>query len=416
MKILLKFLTILTIFFLFLNFSKTSLADMNYEDCVAGVKRGDLSESQLNDECIPLIADKSKEYKSEIEGIDYQIKRYELAINLAEAKILKSIREIQALEEEIASLDSKIFKLDVSLDQLSEILIERIAETYKEGKINAFSLFLSSSNFSDFVRRYKYLRVVQLNDRKLMLQLETARTNFKDQKTLKEEKQEELEIAKNNLKVQQGQLAEYKKDHEELKALKLQEKKVVDSLLAEARAQTQRFKTFTAGYGAIDPVDIQDDWGRYYSQRDNRWAYSSIGDSSENILSVGCLITSVAMVFTHYGNNTTPADIAANSSNFYYSSAWMNRPWVTPPGKTWNPYGSKTSVVPESWIKDEVGAGHPVIVGLNIYGGSYADHFVVVRGVEGGDLMMNDPLIPEANVKLRDKYPTATLMNAAAYH
>ncbi len=416
MKILLRFLTIFAIFFLFFFSSKVSLANLSYEDCVAGVERGDLSKSQLNDECIPLFVKESDEYDVEIETIGAQIKKYKLAINLAEAQILKSIREIQSLEEEVASLDSKIFKLDISLDQLSELLIKRIAETYKKGRINAFSLFLSSSSFSDFISRYKYLRVIQLNDRNLMLQLETVRTNFKDQKTLKEEKQEELEIAKNNLKTQQAQLARYKKDHEELKALKLQEKKVVDSLLAEARAQTQKFKTFTTGYGAIDPVDIQDDWGRYYSQRDSRWAYHTIGNSSENVLSVGCLITSVAMVFSHYGHSTIPADIAGNSDNFYYSSAWMNRPWVTPPGRTWNPYGSKTSTVSESWIKDEVGAGHPVIAGLNIYGGSYADHFVVVRGVESGELMMNDPLFPEANIKLRDKYPTATLMNAAAYY
>jgi len=417
MKFLLKILTAFIIFFIFLFFSKASFADISRESCLSGIERKDLSEQQYS-ECIVLLEPESLFLEGEIENISDKIKKYELTIAIANAKILKSLKEIESLEEEIESLDSKIFKLDLSLDQLSEILIERISETYKKGRINVFNLFLSSNSFSNFVSRYKYLRVIQLHDRDLMFQLETARTNFKDQKTLKEEKQEELEIAKNNLRIQQEKLAKYKKDHEELKALKEEEKKVIDKLLAEAKVQLQKFKTFTSGVGAIDPVNIHDDWGKYYSQRDNRWAYNRVGNSSYDILSVGCLLTSVSMVFSHYGYDSTPADIATNSDNFYYGSAYMNRPWVTPPGKTWVPYSktNKNSIVPESWIKNEIAAGHPVIVGLKIYGGSYADHFVVVRNVEGDNLMMNDPLIPEVKIKLRDKYPTAVLMNAASYH
>jgi len=415
MKNLLKFLSAFTILFFFLAFPKPSFAEMTYEGCLTGIGKKDLNEQQYK-ECVVVLEGESKSLGGEIENIAGKIKQYELAIAITNARILTSKKEIENLEKEISSLSGKITTLDLSLDQLSEILIRRIAETYKKGKINVVGLFLSSDSFSDFVSRYKYLKMVQIHDRNLMLQMETARTNFEDQKTLKEEKQEELEIAKNNLKIQQDKLAEYKKDHEKLKALKEEEKGSVDKLLAEARAQTQKFITFTSGVGAIDPVDIQDEWGKYYSQRDSRWAYNRIGNSSYDILSVGCLLTSVAMVFSHYGYNVTPADIASNPSNFYYDTAWMNRPWVTPPGKSWYPYGSKTSVVPESWIKSEIIAGHPVIVGLKIYGGSYADHFVVVRDVEGDDLMMNDPLIPEAKVKLRSKYPSAVLINAASYH
>jgi hypothetical protein len=296
-------------------------------------------------------------------------------------------------------------------------LIKRIVETYKKGKIDPLALLFSSKDFSEFVSRYKYLRVIQLHDRKLMIQTETVRRNYEDQKNLKEEKQAQLEGLKKKLESQKILLDQQKSQKETFLEITKNDERRFQQLLAAARAQLEKFKGFTRGYELISPVDLADEWGRYYSQLDSRWGGYLIGSSGEQIWEVGCLITSVAMVWTHFGNDITPEQIAADSSNFFGTTAYMNRPWVSPPGHSWVPYGSQTTKIPEDWIKNELANGHPVIVGLIITGGFLADHFVVVREVDGGgNLLISDPLVAELKIKLRDQYPGAILVNAASYH
>lgn len=149
-----------------------------------------------NEECVTLWTDLRNKASQKAASLQNDLTIIRNKIKITTVLIFQTEKQIVQLEKEIADLESKIGRLDLSLDKLSEILAERIAETYKRGKIDFVSLFLSSQNFSEFVSRFKYLRVVQLHDRSLMVQMETTRTNFEDQKTLKEEKQEELAVLK----------------------------------------------------------------------------------------------------------------------------------------------------------------------------------------------------------------------------
>lgn len=80
---------------------------------------------------------------------------------------------------------------------------------------------------------------MQHHDRRLMVQMETARTNYEDQKTLKEEKQEELELAKKKLESQKILLAQQKADKENLLRITQNDEKRYQSLLAAARAEQE---------------------------------------------------------------------------------------------------------------------------------------------------------------------------------
>jgi peptidoglycan hydrolase CwlO-like protein len=175
------------------------------------------------DECINLWEGLRNQETKKVISYKTELVKINTSIAITTARILQSSQEIENLEKEIDTLTSKIGLLDLSLDELSEILAERIAETYKKGKIDFINLFLSSQNFSDFVSRFKYLRVVQIHDRSLMIQMETARSNFEDQKTLKEQKQEELKAAK--------------RKNESLKAILAQQKKEKESLLKEGEVR-----------------------------------------------------------------------------------------------------------------------------------------------------------------------------------
>lgn len=178
-----------------------------------------------------------------------EIIRFDTAILLTLAKINQTTTQITELEKEIAALTAKIGRLDLSLDQLSEILIKRVGATYKKGKTDTLAVFLSSKDFSDFVSRYKYLRVMQTHDRKLMVQMENVRTSFEEQKTLKEQKQDELETAKKKLESQKNLLAQQKADKERLLEITKNDERRFQDLLSRARAELVAIKGILAGQG-----------------------------------------------------------------------------------------------------------------------------------------------------------------------
>lgn len=248
MKSLLKKTPLVFAFLLvLLVFSSQSLA-ITQEQCEQGLGKGDLTPEQLRD-CESILDKLYRETSQQKTTLQTEIKRFNTAIAITATKIVTTTTEIGQLEKEIESLSSKIGRLDISLDQLSEILIKRIAETYKKGKIDPVALLLSSDNFPDFVARFKYLRVIQLHDRKLMIQMETARTNYEDQKTVKEEKQEQLEAAKKKLESQKVLLARQKADKERLLEITQNNEKRYQELLAVTRAEIEAIQQIIAGRG-----------------------------------------------------------------------------------------------------------------------------------------------------------------------
>ncbi len=388
---------------LFFGFRSVTFA-ITQEDCENKIGKGQLNASEAEDCSLILeniLAQKGEEKRS-LQG---EITKFNTAIALTATQIVSTIGQIETLEKEIAALTAKIGRLDLSLDQISEILIKRVGATYKKGKADPLTILLSSKDFSDFVSRYKYLRVMQIHDRNLMVQMENVRTNFEDQKTLKEEKQDELGKAQKKLEAKKVLFDQQKKDKENLLKQTQGSEQRYQQLLTKARAEVASLKGFTQkqGGGILPPQNSPDGW--YYSQRDERWANMLIGYSSENIMDVGCLVSSVAMIFTYYGQKTTPADIAGNSSYFFARTAYMNSPWPTPSGK------SQTSLSNMSEVDKELEAGRPVVVHLNLGGDG---HFVVLKKKDGGDYIMHDPW-QGYDKKLNDFYSVSVIDKRVVY-
>ena len=136
----------------------------------------------------------------------------------------------------------------------------------------------------------------------------------------------------------------------------------------------------------VDPEIINDGWGSYFNQRDSRWGGQSVGAGKETIWQIGCLLTDLAMVYTHFGfHNVTPATVAAHASWFGAGGGIFNSA-LNIPGHTtlmnWHPTWS--------WIRAYLSAGYPVIVGMNLPTGG--THFVTLTGLDGAsDYWTNDP-------------------------
>jgi peptidoglycan hydrolase CwlO-like protein len=226
--------------FFFLSFGALSALAVTEQECN---QKTDLSEKIA---CLESLLGQTTSQKITLSS---EISKLNTSVVLTTANITKTLNEITKIEEEIIGLETKIGLLDRSLDEISALLVNRISVTYKKGKADSLELFLSSKSFSDFVSRYKYLKVTQIHDRKLLLQMETARANYDAQKTLKEEKQVELEKAKAKLESQRNLLASQKRDKEYLLQVTQNDEKRFQDILSRAKAELVAIKGILAGSG-----------------------------------------------------------------------------------------------------------------------------------------------------------------------
>lgn len=320
---------------------------------------------------------------SQIQYMNTQINLATLRIQEAEAKIISTQSEIETIETRIETLDS-------SLNQLSKQLIERIIQSYKNRGVSLFEIIFGSGSASDLINQLKYMRLTQENNQRLLIHVQEAKSNFEDQKKLREQKKKELDTLKITLNNLKATLDQQKSAKQKLLVDTQNDETVYQRLIAQARAQQTAFSSFVAssGFGNIigpDGLGRGND-GNYYSQRDSRWANRSIGYSSESILNVGCLLTSIAMTAKKFGANLTPLDIATDVSRFFGNTAYMKLPW---PGVAGKSYVSLS----KSDAENELQNGNYVIAGiLRTSCANGGDHFVVLTRKEGDDYKMHDPI------------------------
>ncbi len=327
-------------------------------------------------------------------------------INLTQAKIAEQTTQLSKLEIEITDLSGKIQSLDYSLTDLTKLFVARVKSSYMSATNFPISLLLQFSGLSDFAKSVQYVEAVRDRDQRLLLSLEKSRLDFDQQKTVKEKKQAEIEAVKKNLDREKAALATQVAAKNKLLADTKNDEARFQSLLSAAQAQLAAFRRFASNQGGASIISNQtkcDSWGCYYNQRDSLWGNQTIGLSGETMKEVGCLVTSMAMIASHYGKSIKPGDIAASSSPFWSNTAYMNQGSWNAAGVTMTRtrIGSSTSKIDE-----ELAAGRPVVVG--IYGGP--DHFLVITKKEGDDYIMNDPF-PEngGGIKFTSKYPLSAI-------
>jgi len=337
--------------------------------------------SQIEAACIQ----QQEKDNNQIYDAQAQLRLINTNYDLAVTQLGQTEEKVQSTEKEINLLNSRIDGLDISLDYLSKLLINKIVQSYKQREISLFSMLFDSESADDLLTKIKYAKISRDNNQKLLIQVQEAKSNFEEQKKLRDEKKAELDNLKALLAKQQIDLEVQKRKKDADLALYQNNLAETQRNLNIAKQQIAGFKSFasTAGVGTISASQFgSGSDGSYYSQRDERWANNIIGHSSENILNVGCLLTSVAMIAKHNGDNSTPADIAADSSRFYGSTAYMSLPWKGVAGRSY--HGGVNA-------DQELQNGNYVIVGVGAcgYGGS---HFVVLTKKDGDDYIMHDPI------------------------
>lgn len=346
------------------------------------------------------IEKKIKEYQQKLNDIRHQkntlstqIEQMDTQIYLTELEVQKSEAKIIATQSEIEKLGSRIDNLDTSLNTLSALLLKQIARGYKTRSVSLIELLLEAQDVGELTNKIKYQRSTQNNNQKLLLQVQEAKSSYEEQKVVREQKKQELDQLVINLNNQKASLKTQQTQKQKLLADTNNDEITYQSLLAQAEAQLKGFKNFvqTSGGDSIIAANAFGNGsdGAYYSQRDARWASQGIGYSSESILDVGCLLTSIAMYAKKNGQDITPSNIASEPYRFWANTAWMRNPWPGVAGKTYQ--NLSTSDIP-----GELNGGNYVIVGISYsgscWGKSGGDHFVLLTKIDGDTYTMHDPI------------------------
>lgn len=194
---------------------------------------------QCEDIFIGLINEAAKQEKS----LTSEISRFNREISLTNTRILQAEEQLKILANDINLLEGRIFHLDLSLNEISALLLKRIEKTYKNSRTDPLTLLLSSDSFSQFLSRLQYFRMAQKHDKELLYQIQEAKINYEDQKVVKETKQEEQEKVKKNLDLQKIVLAKQKQDKETFLQVTQNDKRRFDQMLEEARREAQAILT-----------------------------------------------------------------------------------------------------------------------------------------------------------------------------
>lgn len=359
------------------------------------------------------VEDKIKEYEQKLTDIrqqkntlSSQITQMDTQISLTGLQIQRSEQKIVETQNEIEKLSSRIDNLDSSLDTLSKLLLRQVAKSYKTRSVSLVELLFETKDMNDLANKIKYLHTTQNNNQKLLIQVQEAKLSYEEQKVIREQKKQELDQLIASLNKQKEDLKNQQAQKQKLLTDTNNDETTYQTLLTQAQAQLKGFKSFVQSSGASSVISANafgnGSDGAYFSQRDARWAHQGIGYSSESILDVGCLLSSITMFGKKNGQDITPSSIAADTSRFWANTAWMRYPW---PGVAGKSYVSLSS----GDINGELERGNYVIVGISYsgscWGKSGGDHYVLLIKKDGDTYTMHDP-VQGPDKKFSDYYST----------
>ncbi|MBI4034824.1 MAG: hypothetical protein HY381_00320 [Candidatus Chisholmbacteria bacterium] len=216
-----------------------------------------------------ILADDLSDKQKEIEELEAKISQLQgeqktlsstiaylnASISKTQAQIQKTNLELAQLESDIASLSGKIAVLDVSLEQLTTLLVNRIKAFYKhESTVNPAVLLFSAGGVGEFFNRLQYLQLIQRHDRKIIFETEQVRTNFDLQREAKEQKQAEVESLKKRLERERVTLARQQTEKQRLLLETKNSERVYQERLAAAVAELAAIQGIIAGKGTETQV------------------------------------------------------------------------------------------------------------------------------------------------------------------
>jgi peptidoglycan hydrolase CwlO-like protein len=214
---------------------------------------------KLVDECqeqIEKANNKEATLASEIEYADNQINLTELKIQSTNKRIAEKEASINKLAGDIDDISNRMEGLSKSIVFQGNVLNERMRARYKSIETSPIIIILGAGSLNKIVQRTEYLKIMELQDHKIITQMNKTKNDYAEQKKLYEEtksKEEDLQaqiiVEKNNLVGYQNDLANQRAKKQELLADTQNDEAKYQKLLDEAQKQLAEFRGFTSSAG-----------------------------------------------------------------------------------------------------------------------------------------------------------------------
>ena len=200
---------------------------------------------QIRDACQKQV----DELRQQSNTLTKQIQYMDSQIYLTELNIQENQQSIEKIQEEIELLGERIGELNSTLTQVSETTTDKIRTMYKRQRRNPMLSTLASDNLTVLLRSVQYLKRTQENDRNIILRLQNTKTNFNEKKSLREEKEVELNTLNDQLASYKTSLATQQQEKENLLIITKNDEVRYKQLLDEARAEYEGINAVIAGGG-----------------------------------------------------------------------------------------------------------------------------------------------------------------------
>ncbi len=186
---------------------------------------------------------KLQEVQGQKNSVANQISILNGKIQIQQIQINQTLAEIDSLEREITELSSRIEGLNLSLDRLTTMLVERIRTQYKRSKVSSLPVVSQADeSFGEILTQYRYVALAGTQTAHAMERAESQRLAYDEQKALKETKQVEVEKKRAQLEKERGQLAAAKQEQQNFLEVTKSSEKRYQELLEAARKELSQIQ------------------------------------------------------------------------------------------------------------------------------------------------------------------------------
>lgn len=352
-------------------------------------------EAQINanTEQITALTKKIAEYQAQLlkVGADKKTLQSAIATLDLERKSLESQvaviqKQIDTTQVQIKQLDTSITKTEKSIAKDRAALGASLRTMQLADERPLVADIISSRRLADVWIDIDASEQLLNRVRQNIGTLREHRDSLTTSQTASKKKQEALTSQKQSLTSEQKQLAATKQSKNQLLTDTKAQEANYQKLLAQAKAELASYTAFTTNAGGSKLLANQtscDEWGCYFSQRDTIWGGMRLRGSSDTLAAAGCLVTTMAMIMTHYGHTSvTPVSINADPGNFSSVGGLLLF--------TIRVDGATAVRQKIAAIDAALATGNPLVIGVHAYGGT---HYVVFTSGSKGKYLMRDPYV-----------------------
>ncbi|MCX8094145.1 MAG: peptidoglycan DD-metalloendopeptidase family protein [Candidatus Goldbacteria bacterium] len=152
---------------------------------------------KINEEKIAIMKEKQQE-----KATTKYLRKLEREIDITKKEIDVFDNNLKVLSEDIANIEKRIKDANEYINKKRDVVKDILRKQYMKGQTDIFSVLLSSKNFSDFINRYKFVKILSSKNLQEVERYKATLIQLEDDKDLMLNYKKEIEEIKKQKKKQ----------------------------------------------------------------------------------------------------------------------------------------------------------------------------------------------------------------------